>query len=178
MSDNPEHSRLNNKNLKNTIFKVPEGYFDTLGDKIRQGIETEESELSNNQHLKQNIFTTPVGYFDQLSEKINKQVEDEIKVIPLYRQQWLKYAAAVVILAVAFFILPKNNPEPSEIANVSNEAIISYLEEQQAIQYELLSSIDGLGDVLDNMLTDETSAFSFAISDNPELEYDFEYFDY
>ncbi|WP_452611004.1 hypothetical protein [Roseivirga echinicomitans] len=181
MSNETPHRKLNEEHLKKTIFEVPKGYFDELKEKIifNTGIEKEVS-FDDDLKLKENIFTTPENYFETLNSVILSKVKPEVKVIPMYQKSWFRsVAAAAVIILVAFFSIPKNTDvEGDLLSDISNEAIISYLEERQAIEYEHLSSVENLDAILNNMILEETSSYSFAFNENPELDYDFEYFDH
>lgn len=181
MSENFYHSPLNNKQLKKRVFDVPDGYFDSLTERIKAGVEASESKLLEDTFLKTNIFQTPDQYFEQLSGKIISKLEnkEEIRVVPMYRSNWFKFAAAAVILfGVLIFGLTNTKTAESTLAEISDQAIIDYLEEKQAIEYELLSSVTDLSGILDDMIEEETSSLSFVSSENPELEYEFEYLDY
>lgn len=180
MSDKPLHNKLNDQHLKKNVFEVPEGYFKNLQERITLEAELKFSGGLKDEHLKKNIFLTPDGYFDALSDKISAVTETETKVVPMYRTNWFRYAAAaVVFIMVAILAIPKNNQSESELlGSLSNDAIIDYLEERQATEYEMLSSVNGLDAVLDNMIFEETAGYSFALNENPELDYDFEYFEY
>lgn len=182
MSDNSNHSPLNNIKLRKPVYDVPDGYFDNLSKRIKAGVEASESKLLSDDHLKKNIFQTPDQYFDQLSGSILSKFEEakqETKVLPMYQTSWFKYAAAAVILCgVLIFGLRNNQPNDHILAEISDQAIIDYLEEKQAIEYELLSSVNDLTGILDDMIAEETSILSFASNENPELEYEFEYLDY
>jgi hypothetical protein len=181
MSDNFNHSPLNNSKLKKPVFDVPDGYFDNLSKRIKAGVEASESKLLADDHLKKNIFQTPDQYFEQLSGSILSKLEEkeETKMVPMYQTSWFKYAAAAVILCgVLIFGLRNNQPDDHILAEISDQAIIDYLEEKQAIEYELLSSVTDLTGILDDMIAEETSSLSFASNENPELEYEFEYLDY
>lgn len=181
MSDNFNHSPLDNSKLKKSVFDVPDGYFNNLSDRIKAGVDASESKLLVDDHLKRNIFQTPDQYFEKLGGSILSKLEekDEVKVLPMYQTVWFKYAAAAVILCgVLIFGLRNNGPDDHILAEISDQAIIDYLEEKQAIEYELLSSVTDLTGILDDMIAEETSSLSFASNENPELEYEFEYLDY
>jgi hypothetical protein len=181
MSDNFNHSPLNNSQLKKTVFDVPDGYFDNLSDRIKAGVEFSESKLMEDSLLKKNIFQTPDQYFEQLSGSILSRLEEkeEVKVLPMYQTTWFKYAAAAVILCGVLIFGLRNTPtNENMLAEISDQAIIDYLEEKQAIEYDLLSSVTDLTGILDDMIAEETSSLSFASNENPELEYEFEYLDY
>jgi len=178
----PENERiLNSDQLKKNIFEVPNGYFDKLNKKIISATKlTEEESILGNEALKKNVFSIPENYFESLNSEILSKVKPETKVIPLYQTTWFRaVAAAVVLIMVALLSMPTNQVNESDLlSDVSDEAIINYLEERQAIEYELLSSVEGLDAILDNMIMEETSNYSFALNENPELDYDFEYFDH
>jgi hypothetical protein len=181
MSNKRNESVLENGKLKKSIFVTPEGYFERLTEQINAEIITEQSALMNNPQLKKAVFLTPPNYFNDLQTKINSRIKEvnEVKVISIYRSTWFKLAAAAVILfGIIMFGLPKQNQNPNLLADVSDSAIIDYLEEKQAIEIDLLATVTDLSTILDNMILDETSTLSFASNDNPELDYDFQYLDY
>lgn len=181
MSDKTPYNKLKEHHLKKNIFEVPEGYFSDLTEKlIRETSNEKEGLLHKNLELKENIFSTPENYFETLSSEILSKVNTETKVIPLYQTTWFKsVAAAIALIMVAWLAIPtKQVNETDLLSEISDEAIINYLEERQAIEYELLSSVEGLDAMLDNMIFEETSSYSFALNENPELDYDFEYFDH
>jgi hypothetical protein len=180
MTSKRNDSPLNNKNLKKSIFTVPKDYFELLSEKVRSKISTEESELMKSSILRQNVFQTPDNYFENLKSSINARIEQpESKVVPMYKYQWLRYAAAAVILiGIAIFGLQKQQEDINLLAGVPDLAIIEYLEEKQAIEYDLLLSVTDLNTILDDMIIEETSSLSFAMGEHPELDYEFEYLDY
>ena len=96
--------------------------------------------------IAQDPFPAPEGYFDNLSERIQQRIarEDEeqnqpsaktVRLIP----RWYYAAAAVAVLALSVWLInpfkTTSNPVAAEdaqvqvlLAEVSNEALIDYLE--------------------------------------------------
>lgn len=181
MSNKRNDNLHDNRHLKKPIFKVPEDYFINLKERVLAEISVEESELLNNSQLKKNVFTAPDNYFEGLKNTITAQVEEkhDAKIISMHNMAWFKYAAAaLIVLGLVLFGLPKQESDSNLLADVSNNAIIDYLEEKQAIEYDLLSSVTDLSTILDDMIIEETSTFSFALNDNPELDFEFEHLEY
>lgn len=171
---------LESDKLKRLPFQVSEDYFVGLTDKIINAAHAEDSELKYSLHLKNSAFTTPDNYFDQLPDKILSKVREEHKLVPFYQQTWTRWvavAASLALIAAVYFLAPQN----TSITNwddISSEAIITFLEEEDGLSDELLINIEEIDNILDQIYADETSSFANALDSNPELDYDFEYFDY
>lgn len=171
---------LDQPKLQKHPFKVGDNYFNELSGRIMNAVDAEQSDLKYNLHLKKSPFTTPDGYFDELSRAIESKLEVEHKEVKFYQRptsRWLAVAASLVLLMVVYF--NQSNKTSSELlTNVSDETIISFLESENALNEELLVNVEEIDSVLDAIYADETSVFVNAIETNPELEYDFEYFEY
>jgi hypothetical protein len=89
--------------IKSPGFKVPENYFETLEAQLLDKIALQEVASG------ENPFQVPEGYFESSAEKaFAKAIESEktVKVIPLYKKKFIKYAAAVaavLLIAVSVF---------------------------------------------------------------------------
>ena len=98
---------------------VPDGYFNSLSDKIlskiksgEQSADEEIKELSPALHyLKQeNVFKVPENYFDDLSDRIKEKVNlgsgkvvsiNSAKVVSIKKvTKWWKYAAAAIVAGI------------------------------------------------------------------------------
>lgn len=117
---------------KNSNFKVPDGYFDNLALNIQSTVFIEnlkEKQLNAG-------FTVPQNYFENLNHKlgttgkINQQglAKSITKILKL---NLIKYAAAACILLVcgfAVFINLGKNTIQKQLANLPNEDIELYLQ--------------------------------------------------
>lgn len=179
-SKDQESKLLKSNKLKQLPFQVEESYFATLTENIINAAQAEDSELKYNLHLKKSPFTTPSDYFEQLPENIESRVLEDTKVVPLYQQTWARWiavAASFALIATVYFLNPKETTT-TNWDDISNEAIITFLEEENGFSDELLINIEEIDSILDEIYADETSSFVGALDSNPELDYDFEYFDY
>ncbi|MBO3698410.1 hypothetical protein [Roseivirga sp. E12] len=180
--NNNDHDKnsLENLELKKLPFKVGEGYFNGLSERISNAIDAEESDLKYNLHLKKSPFVTPEGYFDTLSASIETKLSVGQKELKFYQRpltRWLAVAASLTLLITIYFNQP-SSADSDLLANVSDETIISFLESENGINDEFLISVEEIDSVLDAIYDDETGIFVNTLESNPELEYDFEYFDY
>lgn len=145
--------------IKSTGFKTPENYFETLEENILAKIALQEK-IS-----KQNSFHVPANYFDSIDDAIFEKASNqksEVKVIPLYKKKFIRYAAAVAavfILVVSIFQF--NN---TSFTTSGDHLTFSSLIENDFID---LSIIDFEYLLTDEMLNDET--FLSYLS-NDELE--------
>lgn len=180
--ENKDHGSnfLESSKLKQLPFQVREDYFTSLTDNIMNAAHAEDSELKYNLHLKNSPFTTPDNYFRQLPDRIESLALKETRVIPLFQQPWTRWvavAASFMLIATIYFLAPKEG-SATNWNDISDEAIIAFLEEENGLSDELLINIESIDSILDEIYANETSAFAGALDSNPELDYDFEYFDY
>ena len=146
---------------KDSGFKVPEGYFDNLKDRIMDKMEDAQAQLPENEG-----FQVPDGYFDKLSDEIlSKSEEKETKVIQLKSYRKVFYAVASVAAAVLIFfgLQWQGNQELGfgDIASIeleeyfdSNVSGVSTYELAEVISIEELE----LGDFMDEELEEENIA--------------------
>lgn len=180
MSEKGKHIKLdNNPKLAANVFQVPEGYFNSLSDRL---MNNSKSELLQSEKLKQLPFEVPANYFETLTDQImEKALGSETKVIPITRQLWFRItavAASLVLVASFYFLLPQNSLVDHSLTDVSNDTIIEYLNAQQHSQDNLFDGLDSIELVLDDIIAEELNVFADVLSTNTELNYDFEYFDY
>lgn len=182
MNKKDHHSNsLKNERLKKHPFKVEGEYFDGLTENIMNAVNAEESDLKYSLHLKKSPFSAPNGYFDKLSSNIEGKIAEEVKIVPFYQQvskRWIAVAASIALLAIVYFSLPKADSITTEWDGISDEAIIEFLESENSLVDDFLVDLDQIDSILDIIYADETDIFVDAALGNPELDYDFEYFEY
>lgn len=95
--------KTNLNNIKESGFKTPENYFDTLEDKIMHKIR-EENKLGG---IKETGYKLPENYFDALENDILQKIENEHtpKVIKLFSKRNLIYASGVAAAVLLLFNL-------------------------------------------------------------------------
>ena len=122
----------NLNSIKNTGFKVPEGYFDDVSMNVLNkigGMEKEELPATHG-------FKTPNNYFDEIESKVlAKASEDsQTKVIPIYKRKALYYLsgiAAAILIIISIFPLNSSNNE------LTIEMVETYFEDSGLDSYEL-----------------------------------------
>lgn len=137
---------------------VPAGYFENLADNIlsKINIQTEQAVAEELQELspvlagisKTNVYEVPAGYFDGVAATVAAQTTTATKVVSIFsRKLLMRYAAAAVVFTmiafgISFFmnnkttvidtahIIPPQTEKQfnNELATLSDDAIISYLE--------------------------------------------------
>ena len=107
---------------KESPYRVPAGYFDELEERIMQAIrnhadyQTSKEELESISPLlsslnKRPVYSVPGGYFENFQIEAG-QKKTEAKVVSLGNRKWLKYAAAVItvaVISVTGLVIYKNN---------------------------------------------------------------------
>ncbi|MGB7395630.1 MAG: hypothetical protein WA913_14670 [Pricia sp.] len=143
---------------KNNPFKVPEGYFDGIENRLATRLSQEESILPQNEG-----FQVPEGYFDGLHERILRKLEaDETKVIPIrsYKTYWY-VAASVAAMLLLFLGLNLNGSEEITFESLASSEIERYFEDNESdfSTYEIaeMFPVDELemGDVTSDDIDDE-----------------------
>ncbi len=181
--NNKDHDKnpLERPELKQLPFQVEDGYFDGLSERISNAINAEESDLKYNLHLKKTPFTVPDGYFGGLAETIEAKLTTiDKKEVSFYQSplmRWVAVAASLALL-ITFYLTRPDSTGSDLLSNVSDETIISFLESENALGDDLLVDLEEIDSVLDEIYADEIGIFVNTIETEPELDYDFEYFDY
>ena len=153
----------NNKDHKDQQ-QVPEGYFDSLTDKIMNRVEAEEASFLKNEKLKQLPFQVPENYFDELTTVIdNRLPTQEARVIKLWSTNLFRYAASlIIILSAAFFINQrfKSNSDLDLISQLSDDEVIEYLITDDVMIEEMLAQEEIMDDVLSDLMADVAYDYS------------------
>jgi len=141
------------------LFSVPQGYFKNLPDAVLQKIneETAAEEITHLSPLlagirQKNVFSVPEGYFDNFYGEIAGELKPQAKVVSFgKRRNIMKYAVAAAvtgIMAITVFkftgtdnkklVMPEYAAQglkikpasvDAELAGLSNDDIVSYLED-------------------------------------------------
>lgn len=127
------------KQQHKTGFKIPEGYFETLEDRVI-------AKIAETKFPKSAGFQTPEGYFENFEDGVLQDllsVTARKKVIKLNPRKYLGYAAAIAAsILVAFMIFsPTSNPS---LETIQAAAIDGYIEDGNLNidLYELTSYMD------------------------------------
>lgn len=127
--------------LKDT-FKVPEGYFDSLAEKIEARKDQKDPYIRiGDIEPVQETFKIPEGYFDGLMERIEDRKDQEDNVVSFRKKRiriWGAFVAAaciaMVVLSVVDFgnetITPPDKTADNRIKNISDTEIASLLNER------------------------------------------------
>ncbi|MBT8204708.1 MAG: hypothetical protein KJO20_04975 [Eudoraea sp.] len=148
------------KKYKKEGFKLPEGYFEGLTDRILERVAEDTSDLPQKEG-----FTVPEGYFDSLNERVraNTSSGEDPKVVRL--NPWKKYyfvaasIAALIVIVIGFRLSQAENYTFSDLANAELE---SYLNETDLglTSYEIAEVLPieelEVNDILDTALNEES----------------------
>ncbi len=123
-------------NIKNTGFKVPKDYFNTLEDTILNKIKT-DSILKG---IDNPGYEMPDGYLNSVEENIFNKVPKKAstKIISLFSKRNLIYISGVAAAIVILFGFFWNNTNASEM-ELDYEMVESYLIDQNISSYEIAS---------------------------------------
>ena len=164
---------------KNNPFKTPEGYFDSLKDRLLDAVSSDDSGLPADDG-----FSVPENYFDSLNERIGKRLPDKSpKVIPLFGYKQVVYAvsaaAAVFLLVFGLQFRAADSPQFDTLASADIENYLqSYAGELNT--YEIADELDvrdlGISDVMDENLEEENiiEYLDDEIDDLDDLNFEFD----
>ena len=147
------------KKYKKEGFKLPDGYFEGLTDRILEKVAEDTSSLP-----KKEGFKVPEGYFDSLNERVSTNIapDEDTKVIRL--NPWKKYyfvaasIAALIVIVIGFRLSQTESYTFSDLANAELE---SYLNETDLglTSYEIAEVLPieelEVNDILDTALNEE-----------------------
>lgn len=126
---------------KQTPFKVPEGYFEELEDRVISNVSDSLVEVDT-----QLPFEVPQGYFDGLADKVMAQVEDkQAKKLSVWRSPMVYAASIAALLMVSFGIyyikLPSKTANTADItfSDVPTEEL--YLALQEDVSMDLIAEV-------------------------------------
>lgn len=108
-------------------FKVPEGYFEALEDRLMESVDKELGGENTNPG-----FAVPDGYFEDLEAQVLGRLEQEskLRVVNLFNREAFYYAAGVAAVFVAivttFFF---DGPQATTYESVNMITLEDYLDE-------------------------------------------------
>lgn len=171
-----------NEKMSQNIFQTPDGYFEKMKEQLNDKIKEPNLSIDAQSTIKELPFQTPDGYFTQLEQSIiDKTIAEETPVIPIYQHRWFQMtavAASILFILGFYFINPMDKDLQNEsLAEISDDAIIEYLHSGQATEEVLYEDLESLDLILDDIIAEELTAYSDALTANAELNYHFEYFE-
>lgn len=136
--------KTNLNNIKNSGYKTPENYFNTLEDKIFSKLKAEDT-LST---IDGTGYTMPEGYLDTVETTVYNKLKGDTKVITLFSKRNILYlsgiAAAVLLM---FSIFMNSNNDLNEELDL--DLVENYIIEEGIDTYEIAALL------LDEDLTEE-----------------------
>ncbi len=147
-----------NKLNKEDGFKIPEGYFDSLHERLLDRLDTEGHELPENDG-----FTVPDNYFNELHKNIQQKLKDEEpKIVQLhpYRKYYLA-AASIAAIVLVWIGLNRETQEPITFQDIASSDIDSYFENHEIglspFEIAEVLPVDHLeiNDLLENQIKEE-----------------------
>ena len=105
-------------NIKQSGFKTPDNYFNTIEDQIMSQISLEEIG-------KDSGFKTPDNYFDTIEDNILSKTK-ETKIIKLFNKKTIITVASIAAMFVLFFNL---NPFKTQVTfdNLDTDTVEAYI---------------------------------------------------
>lgn len=136
-------------NIKDSGFKTPKNYFDSLEDSIMNQIKLQGK-------IEGTGFKAPDNYFESLDDKILGKVTRKPKVISLFTRRNLFYASSIAAALVLMFSIYFNKNDLTfddlEIASIE-----SYLYDEDIDSYEIASLLTEEELITDNFIESEIS---------------------
>ena len=147
------------KKYKKEGFKVPEGYFEGLTDRILDRVKEKAPDLP-----KEEGFTLPEGYFDSLNERVQKRLSDSENPGVIRMNPWKKYyfvAASIAALVVIVIGIRMSRSDDFTFSDLASTELENYLNETDLglTSYELAEVLPveelEVNDILDAGLNEE-----------------------
>ncbi|MBU2950074.1 hypothetical protein KO493_05115 [Tamlana agarivorans] len=99
-------------NIHSTGFKIPDGYFDALEDRIFNKLKN-DSPLNA---VEETGFKAPKDYFDSINESIIEHIKNEektTKIIPLFNKKTILFASSIAAAVLLLFNLSVFESKPT-----------------------------------------------------------------
>lgn len=151
-------------------FKVPEGYFDSLQDRIMESAETDKIE----RELPGHGLGVPAQYFDSFEMRLMQRLEKTTAPKPKSRirklvfTRSLKYAAAVAVALLLFSTLfNSNQPVASDgLESIDLLSLEGYLQEAREtphsnLQFIISEERDSLASESDDIIIDQEALLEY-----------------
>jgi len=126
-------------------FLVPENYFEELTEMIDTRIAFDQSVQPANK------FAVPENYFETLQSRITSKIEAEqgikkqVKIIPLWRRSFVKYASAACFLLISSFgVYFYQNNESSNVVSVPQMQTADLANDQMLYDIDETTILDHL----------------------------------
>jgi cell division protein FtsL len=154
-------------NIKDTGFKVPKNYFDSLEDAILTDLKLKEM-------APESGYKVPDNYFESLEHKITNAIvlEKEGKVIKLFTWRKAAYITSIAASLILMFNIFFNNTKNITIDTIETASIEDYIlnEDLETSEIASLFADEDLADV--QLINDGYSSETLEnyIIDNLEIE--------
>lgn len=141
-------------------FEVPQNYFEDLTERIQTRIALSELPKA------ENAFAVPENYFDTLQSRIADRIvasepKKEIKIIPLWRRNFVKYASAACFLLMASFgVYFYQNGSTTAVQQVQSA---------EAVNEQMLYDIDE-STIIDHLETENTTTSNIKTTSASDTE--------
>jgi hypothetical protein len=148
---------------KHKGFKTPEGYFDSLTDRILDQVGEESQAVPENEG-----FGMPDNYFESFNDKLKARMEPkETKVVQMrsYRQYWVA-AASIAAIFLLVVVIPWGGTEESSFDALASADIEAYLDEG-----ELGLSSYELAEYIPENALEEDDIMELSLEDENIMEY-------
>ncbi|HSP13071.1 MAG TPA: hypothetical protein VLO29_11145 [Salegentibacter sp.] len=114
-------------------FTVPLNYFEELEKDLFSMVKGSEAENESDNALAKiqgSGFKTPDGYFENFEVKFPKKASPEPKVIPLFKKEYLLYAASIAAIIIALAGSLYINPDPVDTwENIELSVLENYIDD-------------------------------------------------
>ena len=115
---------------------------------------------------KKQVFTVPNNYFENLPSQIQQKIQSKTQRKPLFVFSWLKYgislATICLVLWMGYLYYQPSDTTTTQsgaeniLADVSNDEIITYLQQSDVSQFELVERVSQANLELTNGLLNES----------------------
>ncbi len=157
---------------KNNPYQIPENYFNSFADKVlalaknnhnnTKNITEELSQIAPTLNIisKKQVYTIPANYFNDSNNVVSKiKNKPSTKIINI--RKWVVYAAAAIltgftVVGVINFLQPTNNVNiKSAIANVSDDELNDFLNDNKSATYAAVNENEEIADLFQGTATDD-----------------------
>ncbi|MFD1550621.1 hypothetical protein DNU06_14810 [Putridiphycobacter roseus] len=135
--------------------KLPENFFEQFNEDLMGNIESENKLFSLSDLQKNEKPTVPTAFFETFAESISAEVKPKSKIKHLFA--YISLAAAVIIILFSLPLMTNNNSSEqlAETYTAQEEVLLSYVSENDLIDFYTEPSEITNENVLEEVLLDD-----------------------
>lgn len=135
--------------------KLPENFFDQFSERLMDNIESENNSFSLSDLQKNQKPQVPASFFKDFADNISHEIKPKSKIRQLFVFTAMAAAVIIILLSLPFMTRNNSSEQLADIYTTQEEVLLSYISENDMIDYYTESSESTTEDIMEEVLLDE-----------------------